>query len=195
MRAPLFQSSLLFALLLRFGTHATGQRSALDWKLDHVTCHEVGALLTYESSMQSAGGEWNAVLAGVPSDANVSSVQVELPEGMRLVSVNQTNVLPDVADDLAWLAKQVEAKQLALDLERALLAALDQERAFLESNRAIGGGGEVLLVDGRELLCVLVRHRILLPVATLAHDRVLLLHNGPHLVAKRLYRLLAHDLV
>ena len=71
MRAPLIQSSLLFALLLSFGAQATGQRNALDWELDHVTCHEVGALLTYESSMQSAGGEWNAVLAGVPSDANV----------------------------------------------------------------------------------------------------------------------------
>ena len=173
MRAPLFQSSLFFALWLSCGAQVNGQRNALDWKLDHVTCHEVGALLTYESSMQSAGGEWNAVLAGVPSDANVSSVQVELPEGVRLVSVNQTQILPDVADDLAWWVKQVEAKQLALDLERALLAALDQERAFLESNRAIGGGGEVLLVDDVEEM----RHYLGQRHKELALDRVDLASN------------------
>ena len=45
--------------------------------------------------------------------------------------------------------KQVEAQRLALDLERALLAALNQEQAFLEANRNIAGN-DILLVDDVE---------------------------------------------
>ena len=44
----------------------------------------------------------------------------------------------------------MEGRTLALELEEALLQALDQERVFLEYNRSIGGGGEVLLVDDVE---------------------------------------------
>ena len=169
---------LLSALLVFFGgllmpAPTWAQSPNLDWRLDHVTCHEVGALLTFETPMRSSGGEWVASLSGVPRDADVSSVQVELPEGIRLVAVNQAQVMPDVAEEVTWMAKQVEAKQLALDLEHALLEALDQERMFLESNRAIGGGGDVLLVDDVEEM----RHYLAQRHKELSLDRVDLMSN------------------
>ena len=87
---------------------------------------------------------------------------------MRLVAINKSTTLPDASDDLAWMAKQVEAKRLALDLEQALLFALDQERAYLEANRHIGGGQEVLLVDDVEEM----RHYLAQRHQELALDRV-----------------------
>jgi hypothetical protein len=55
-----------------------------------------------------------------------------------------------------------------LDLEQALLFALDQERAYLEANRHIGGGQEVLLVDDVEEM----RHYLAQRHQELALDRV-----------------------
>ena len=57
---------------------------------------------------------------------------------------------------------------LALDLEEALLSAIDQERAYLEANRQIGGGQEVLLVDDVEEM----RHYLAQRHQELALDRV-----------------------
>lgn len=144
------------------------QTPALSWQLDQVTVHEVGALLTYEATLESSGGEWKAVVPDVPRDADVSSVQIELPEGIKLVAVTQASVVPEASKDLEELSRRVESHQLALDLERALLEALDQERAFLEYNRTIGGGGEVLLVDDVEEM----RHYLAQRHRELALERV-----------------------
>ena len=105
--------------------HVYGQGP--QWTLTEVTCHEVGAVLAFEGEVQSNGGVMKSQLVGLPDDVDVTSAQVTLPEGMRLVAINKTTTLPDVAEDVAWMAKQVEAKRLALDLEQALLSALDQE--------------------------------------------------------------------
>ena len=138
------------------------------WTLTEVTCHEVGAVLAFEGEVQSNGGVMKSQLVGLPDDVDVTSAQVTLPEGMRLVAINKASTLPDVAEDVAWMAKQVEAIRLALDLEQALLSALDQERAYLEANRHIGGGQEVLLVDDVEEM----RHYLAQRHQELALDRV-----------------------
>ena len=144
------------------------QSLQVDWTLDRVTCHEVGALLQFEGAIQAAGGERKALLTGLPSDVDVSSAQIELPDGIRLVAVNKVTTTEDVSEDLVWLEKQVEAQRLALDLEMALLEAIDQERAYLEANRSIGGGSEVLLVDDVEEM----RHYLAQRHQELALDRV-----------------------
>ena len=144
------------------------QSLQVDWTLDRVTCHEVGALLQFEGAIQAAGGERKALLMGLPSDVDVSSAQIELPDGVRLVAVNKVTTTEDVSEDLVWLEKQVEAQRLALDLEMALLEAIDQERAYLEANRSIGGGSEVLLVDDVEEM----RHYLAQRHQELALDRV-----------------------
>ncbi|MEC8113763.1 MAG: DUF4139 domain-containing protein, partial [Bacteroidota bacterium] len=90
------------------------------------------------------------LLEGLPEDVDVAHAKVELPAGIALVSINKVKTAPDVADDVAWLTKQVDARRLALDLELALLHSLDQERAYLEANRSIGSENEVLLVDDVE---------------------------------------------
>ena len=146
--------------------HVYGQGP--QWTLTEVTCHEVGAVLAFEGEVQSNGGVWKSQLVGLPDDVDVTSAQVTLPQGMRLVAINKTTTLPDVVEDLAWMAKQMEAKRLALDLEQALLSALDQERAYLEANRHIGGGQEVLLVDDVEEM----RHYLAQRHQELALDRV-----------------------
>ena len=151
--------------------HVLGQGP--QWTLTEVTCHEVGAVLAFEGEVQSNGGVWKSQLVGLPDDVDVTSAQVTLPEGMRLVAINKTITLPDVAEDVTWMARQVEAKRLALDLEQALLAALDQERAYLEANRHIGGGQEVLLVDDVEEM----RHYLAQRHQELALDRVDIVSN------------------
>ena len=150
------------------------------WTLTEVMCHEVGAVLAFEGTVQSSGGVMKSQLVGLPDDVDVTSAQVSLPEGMRLVAINKTTMLPDVAEDVAWMAKQVEAQRLALDLERALLSALDQERAYLEANRHIGGGQEVLLVDDVEEM----RHYLAQRHQELALDRVDIASNVRSLEAQ-----------
>jgi len=163
-----WKSALFLGVVLLFAPQAEAQTKDVTWRLDRVTCHEVGAVLSYEGSVQASGGEWRAVLGNLPSDIDVSSAQIELPDGMQLVAVNKTTPLPDVADDVAYLSKQADAKRLALGLELALLEAVDQERAYLEANRSIGGGGEVLLVDDVEEM----RHYLAQRFQELALDRV-----------------------
>ncbi len=144
------------------------QNAGANWKLREVTCHEVGAVLTFQGEVQARGGIWKSQLTGLPDDVDVTSAQLALPEGLRLVAINKLTTKPDVSEDLAWMAQQVEARQLALDLEKALLSAIDQERAYLEANRQIGGGQEVLLVDDVEEM----RHYLAQRHQELALDRV-----------------------
>ena len=125
------------------------QAPNVSWFLDHVTCHEVGALLHFEGDV-SVPQSQRVLLEGLPEDVDVAHAKVELPAGIALMSINKVSTSPDVADDVAWLTKQVDARRLALDLELALLHSLDQERAYLEANRSIGSENEILLVDDVE---------------------------------------------
>ena len=149
------------------------QTSSETWRLDAVTCHEVGALMTFETTIESNGGESLALLSDLPQDVEVSSAQIMLPEGMALVSVTKAAPLPDMDERLKRIRAANNAQRLAIDLEEALLSALDQERAFLEHNRTIGGGDEVLLVDDVEEM----RHYVAQRHRELALDRVDLVSN------------------
>ena len=126
---------------------AQGKKS---WLLDAVTCHEVGAVMSFETSVQGQGEELRVTLPNLPDDIDVANAQIELPRGLELISVSKLEVLPDLESVLGVARKDVEGRMLALELEEALLQALDQERVFLEYNRSIGGAGEVLLVDDVE---------------------------------------------
>ena len=68
--------------------HVFGQEP--QWALTEVTCHEVGAVLVFQGEVQSNGGVWKSQLVGLPDDVDVTSAQVTLPEGMRLVAINKT---------------------------------------------------------------------------------------------------------
>lgn len=170
---PLLTSWALF--LFSFSSPSSGwsQSNGEPWRLDAVTCHEVGALMTFETNIESAGGESLVLLSGLPQDVEVSSAQILMPEGMALVSVTQESPLPDMDAELTRARAANNAQRLAIDLEEALLSALDQERAFLEYNRTIGGGGEVLLVDDVEEM----RHYVAQRHQELALDRVDLTSN------------------
>ena len=61
-----------------------------------------------------------------------------MPDGIRLVAVNKVTTTEDVSEDLVWLEKQVEAQRLALDLEMALLEAIDQSGPTLRPTGALG---------------------------------------------------------
>ena len=120
------------------------------WLLDVVTCHEVGAVMSFETTVWGQGEELRVTLPNLPDDIDVASAQIELPRGLELISVSKLEVLPDLESALDAAHRDVEGRTLALELEEALLQALDQERVFLEYNRSIGGGGDVLLVDDVE---------------------------------------------
>ena len=146
--APIVSSFVLLAFVVSHASWA--QSSNTNWILEKVTCHEVGAVMTFEGRVEVQGGDVMFVLPNLPLDVDVSSVQMELPEGVELVAVNAFEIPAGTGARMEGLARQVEANRLALELEQALLEALDQERAFLEANRNIGGGAEVLLVDDVE---------------------------------------------
>lgn len=172
-KLPLLTSWALFLFSFSLPSSGWSQSDGEPWRLDAVTCHEVGALMTFETNIESAGGESLVLLSGLPQDVEVSSAQILLPEGMALVSVTQEAPLPDMEGELTSARAANDAQRLAIDLEEALLSALDQERAFLEYNRTIGGGGEVLLVDDVEEM----RHYVAQRHQELALDRVDLVSN------------------
>ena len=143
------------------------------WLLDAVTCHEVGAVMSFETSVRGQGEELRVTLPNLPDDIDVASAQIELPRGLELISVSKLEVLPDLEHALGSARRDVEGRTLALELEEALLQALDQERVFLEYNRSIGGGGEVLLVDDVEEM----RHYLAQKHRELSLERVDLVSN------------------
>ena len=147
-------------------------QGAQPWLLDAVTCHEVGAVMSFETSVRGQGEELRVMLPNLPEDVDVASAQIELPKGLELISVSKLEVLPDLEGALNTARRDVEGRTLALELEEALLQALDQERVFLEYNRSIGGG-EVLLVDDLEEM----RHYLVQKHRELALERVDLVSN------------------
>ena len=150
MRCRIFSIEALFlALLCTFSFTVLAQSDEVDWNLDRVTCHEVGAVLTFSSTLNGASNAQTIRLSGLPSDVDVANAQIALPEGMRLISTKRFAADADMDAAISRQEKQVEARRLALDLELALLAALNQEQAFLEANRAIAGN-DILLVDDVE---------------------------------------------
>lgn len=151
----------------------------ISWRLDEVVCHEVGALLEYTGDVQASPGEHILLLQGLPADVDVSDAQISLPDGLRLVAVDvvMTSLTPD--ESLRELKDRLQGQRLALALEEALLGSLEQERAFLEANRAIGGESEVLLVDDVEEM----RHYLALRHREIALERVDLVSNVSELVA------------
>ena len=135
---------MLLALCWMVMLSAFGQTN---WRLDQVHCHEVGAQLQFVTPIQATGGGLVVELANLPADVDVSGVQVELPEGLTLISVDHGVQEVGPSDRMLELEKELRDSELALALEQALLASLRQERTFLECNRTIAGGNEVLLVD------------------------------------------------
>jgi len=159
MRCRIFTIEALFLVLLCFFSHASlAQSTGVDWTLDRVTCHEVGAVLTFNAMLNGTTNAQAIQLSGLPSDVDVANAQITLPEGLRLISTKRFAADADMNAAIIRQEKQVEARRLALDLEMALLAALDQEQAFLEANRAIAGG-DILLVDDVEEMRVYVAER------------------------------------
>ena len=57
------------------------------WLLDAVTCHEVGAVMSFETTVRGQGEELRVTLPNLPDDIDVASAQIELPRGLELISV------------------------------------------------------------------------------------------------------------
>ena len=159
MRCRIFTIEALFLVLLCFFSHASlAQSTGVDWTLDRVTCHEVGAVLAFNAMLNGTTNAQSIQLSGLPSDVDVANAQIALPEGLRLISTKRFAADADMNAAISRQEKQIEARRLALDLEEALLAALNQEQAFLEANRTIAGG-DILLVDDVEEMRVYVAER------------------------------------
>ena len=54
-------------------------QGAQPWLLDAVTCHEVGAVMSFETSVRGQGEELRVTLPNLPDDIDVASAQIELP--------------------------------------------------------------------------------------------------------------------
>jgi len=163
----------LFALLNAGLLLAQTTDPTVEWRLDRVECHEVGAMLSFVGDVSHRAGQGTLLLDGLPSDVDVSNATIELPEGVRLVAVDLVHRASDVQREVQDVEAQLAGERLALALEEALLEALDQERAFLQANRAIGGESEVLLVDDVEEM----RHYVAQRHRELALERVDLVTN------------------
>ena len=159
MRCRIFTIEALFLVLpLAFCFTAQAQSTGVDWNLDRVTCHEAGAVLTFNATIGGTTNTQSIQLSGLPSDVDVANAQIALPEGVRLISTKRFAADADMQAAIGRQEKQVEARRLALDLELALLVAINQEQAFLEANRAIAGN-DILLVDDVEEMRAYVADR------------------------------------
>ena len=76
-------------------------QGAQPWLLDAVTCHEVGAVMSFETSVRGQGEELRVTLPNLPDDIDVASAQIELPGGLELISVSKLEVLPDL--EMPWV--------------------------------------------------------------------------------------------
>ena len=155
---PLF---CMFASVMLAATSALAQSPR--WILEEVFCHEVGAQLQYVTRVQGHGGLTKVVLDNLPDDVDVSDVQVDLPTGMKLVAIDQSEGVAGPSPDLLSMIDEEKALELSMALEAALLQSLEQEQRFLEANRGIAGSNDVLLVDDLDEMrhYVAQRHRIL----------------------------------
>ena len=119
------------------------------WPISSVDIYQSGALIEHSDSVNFRGGKLELIVAGVATGINRNSIQVDLPNGIVLESMNYKRVASDNPHTLAIksISDSISLLKFQKQMYQALLHTLNEERAFLQANRKIGSDQEVLLVD------------------------------------------------
>lgn len=152
MRALVFIS---FALLAARGLGQTPVPVYVDWPADNVTVFAQGAWVEHRGSVTPAAQRFELILDGLTEAINPQSLQVELPEGWRLVGTqSSTGSRPDetaaAEADLADIEAEIRAVHTTIAMREALSAVYDEELAMIQSNRQLSHQETLLVDDLRE---------------------------------------------
>lgn len=138
----------LAAILLAFSYNSLAQTSTVVWPITSVEIHELGARVEHNSSLVF-NSETSLVVKGISGDINPQTIQIDLPKGVSLETM-QYKVLTDESSRnsaLEAVMDSISILEVSKKMFEALLHTLTEERAFLQANRKIGSSSEVLLVD------------------------------------------------
>ena len=119
------------------------------WPISSVDIYQSGALIEHSDSVNFRGEKLELIVAGIATGINRNSIQVDLPNGIVLESINYKRVASDNPHTLAMksISDSISLLKFQKQMYQALLHTLNEERAFLQANRKIGSDQEVLLVD------------------------------------------------
>ena len=118
------------------------------WPITSVDVHELGARVEHTATLV-VSSKSTIIVRGISSDINPQTIQVDLPKGVDLETV-QYDVLHDdrsKSSELKTLLDSIAILELQKKMFEAQLHTLNEERSFLQANRDIGSDSEVLLVD------------------------------------------------
>ena len=123
----------LAAILLAFSYNSLAQTSTVVWPITSVEIHELGARVEHNSSVLTR----KLVVKGISGDINPQTIQIDLPKGVSLETM-QYKVLTDESSRnsaLEAVMDSISILEVSKKMFEALLHTLTEERAFLQANR------------------------------------------------------------
>ncbi len=134
---------ILCLLALTAAGAVRGQsRKALDTRITDVTVFLQGAQITHQADVTLKAGDNILIVPNLPLDMDPNSITVEGNAGFTLSSVrHQVNYLKDMTRNprIKAISDSLEDAQFRAKELSALRSVQNQEKAFLEANRAIRG--------------------------------------------------------
>ena len=118
------------------------------WPITSVEVHELGARVEHTATLV-VSSESTIIVRGISSDINPQTIQVDLPKGFDLETVQYDVLHDDISksSELKTLLDSIAILELQKKMFEAQLHTLNEESLFLKANRDIGSDSEVLLVD------------------------------------------------
>ncbi|MBM56140.1 MAG: hypothetical protein CMB32_06255 [Euryarchaeota archaeon] len=131
-----------------FTTVAIAQTQVV-WPASTIDVYQSGALVEHSDSVKFSGEKLELTVGGIATSLNRSSIQVDLPNGIVLESLNYKRIDSENPNkhNINSLSDSISLLKFQKQMYEALLHTLNEERAFLKANRKIGSDQEVLLVD------------------------------------------------
>ena len=132
--------------------NATGQvyqEKEIKTEVKEVTVFFQNAQVTRNTSVAVKPGKTQVKFVNLSPFINPKSVQVKVDGQVTVLSVNhQQNYLEDIAKpkELSDLEARYEKTQADINLQQAHISVIDEELAFLQANRKIGGANQATTV-------------------------------------------------
>lgn len=149
--------AILFSTLVLLAAEFTGQTPSIyvDWPADQVTVFAQGAWVEHRGMVTPATERFELILDGLTESVNPQSLQVELPEGWRLVGTQSSaGARPDEVQAAEAERAEIEADlagiRTTIAMREALYEVYGEELSMIQSNRQLSHQETLLVDDLRE---------------------------------------------
>ena len=127
----------LAAILLAFSYNSLAQTSTVVWPITSVEIHELGARVEHNSSLVF-NSETSLVVKGISGDINPQTIQIDLPKGVSLETM-QYKVLTDESSRnsaLEAVMDSISILEVSKKMFEALLHTLtEEEHSFKQTEK------------------------------------------------------------